>query len=241
MKTNNTLLIFVFLITQIIIGQAFHSKEINGQVVADSVSVEAISVVNNTTQQSTVTDVNGFFSIMIKEGDVLVFSAVNLIGLKKRITPEDMALSFLMVKMQANKVELNEVIINQNSSITAESLGIIPYGQKKYTPAERKIRTATSTPIDGLLNAMSGRTKMLKKELVNEKKQRYLYRLETWYSDEYYTERLKIPLDYIKGFQYYCVENTEFIRTLETNNKTMNMFLITQLAQEFLNKIENEN
>jgi hypothetical protein len=43
--------------------------------------------------------------------------------------------------------------------------GIISYGQKKvYTPAERKLYTATSGGIDGLLNTISGRKAMLKKK-----------------------------------------------------------------------------
>ena len=238
---NNTLLLLFFLITQITFGQSTIAKEINGQIIADSTSVEAITIVNNNTQQTTITDVNGLFSIQIHEGDVLVFSAVNLIGLKRRISAADMTSSFLKVVMKKNNVQLDEVVINQNSSITAEGLGIIPYGQKKYTPAERKLYTAGSTPGDALLNAISGRTKMLKKGVEVEKKERMLYKMETLYSDDYYTERLKIPQDYIKGFQYYCVENPEFIRNLEINNRTMLLFLTTQLAQEFLNKIANEN
>jgi hypothetical protein len=42
---------------------------------------------------------------------------------------------------------------------------------KKYTPAERKLYTATSGGgIDGLLNTISGRKAMLKKEIIVEKK-----------------------------------------------------------------------
>jgi hypothetical protein len=56
------------------------------------------------------------------------------------------------------------------STITAESLGIIPYGQKKYTPAERKLYTATSGGgIDGLLNTISGRKAMLKKKSLSKR------------------------------------------------------------------------
>lgn len=241
MKINNTLLFVCCIITQIIFGQAFNGKEINGQIFADSTSVEAVTIVNNTTQNTVITDQNGLFSISIHEGDVLVFSAINLEGLKRRITAADMQLSFLPIKMKAKSVELQEVIINENSTITAESLGIIPYGQKKYTAAERKLYTANSTPIDGLLNAFSGRTKMLKKEIIVEKKERMFYKLEALFEEDYYTQRLKIPQDHIKGFQYYCIENSEFIRTLETNNKTMSMFLITQLAKEYLKTLENEN
>lgn len=241
MKTNNTLLFIVFIISEVIFGQTNNVKEIYGQVFADFTSVEAVTIVNNTTQHTVTTDVNGMFSIGIREGDVLVFSAINLESFKKRISADDMLLTFLPVKMKAINVELDEVVVNEKSNISAESLGIIPYGQKKYTAAERKLRTATSTPIDGLLNAMSGRTKMLKKEIVIEKKERMFFKLEALFEDDYYIKRLQIPQNQIKGFQYYCIDNAEFIRTLETKNKTMSMFLMTQMAQEYLKIIENEN
>lgn len=241
MKTNNTLLFILFIFFQIAIGQSLPIKEINGQIFADSTSVEAVTIVNNTSQYTTTTDVNGFFSIRIREGDVLVFSAVNLEGYKRRISASDMLLSFLPIKMQATNVELKEVIVMDNTTISAESLGIIPYGQKKYTAAERKLYTANSTPIDALLNAMSGRTKMLKKEIIVEKKERMFYKTEALFDEEYYTERLQIPKEHIEGFQYYCIENPEFIRTLETKNKTMSMFLMGEMAQEYLKIIENEN
>ncbi len=212
----------------------------NGQVFADSSSVDGVTVVNNATQLTTITDSNGLFSIVIREGDVLVFSAINLEGYKKRITSSDLALTFVPIKMKAKSIELKEVVINE-SNISAESLGIIPYGQKKYTAAERKLYTANSTPIDALLNAMSGRSKMLKKEIIVEKKERMLYKIEGLFEEDYYTQRLKIPADHIKGFQYYCIENPEFMRTLESKNKSMSMFLITQLAQEYLKIIENED
>jgi hypothetical protein len=46
-----------------------------------------------------------------------------------------------------------------------ENLGIIPYGQKKYSP-ERKLYTARSGLLDPALNWITGRKAMLKKKLL---------------------------------------------------------------------------
>jgi hypothetical protein len=189
---------------------------------------------------ATISDVNGMFTIAVKEGDVLVFSAVNLEGLRYRITADDLGLNSLKIKMTAKEVELKEVIVNENANITAENLGIIPYGQKKYTPAERKVYTATSTSVDKLLNMMSGRTTMLKKEVNVEKKEALFRKIEYLFEENYYTDRLKIPTDDIKGFQLYCVDDAEFAVSLNTKNKTMSMFLITDLARRYLIILENE-
>ncbi|MEO6174159.1 MAG: carboxypeptidase-like regulatory domain-containing protein [Flavobacterium circumlabens] len=240
MKTNNILLALFLFIAEITFGQSAAPKEILGQILQQSVTVEGVNIINNNSQVSTVSDKDGRFSIVAKEGDVLVFSAVNLDPVKRRITTEDLSEAVLLIKMTANEVELKEVIVNENANITAENLGIIPYGQKKYTPAERKVYTATSTSVDNLLNSISGRTTMLKKEANVEKKEALFRKIEYLFEEDYYTNRLIIPLDDIKGFQLYCVDDAEFAVSLNTKNKTMSMFLITELARKYLIILENE-
>ncbi|MEN2488073.1 carboxypeptidase-like regulatory domain-containing protein [Flavobacterium sp. B11] len=232
----NILLFFV----QFAFGQKNDLKQLVGKVVEQSTPIEGVNVVNNTTQVATVSDSEGNFLLMAKEGDVLVFSAVNLEPQKRRITAGDLYPNTLVVKMEVKEVELKEVVVNENANITAENLGIIPYGQKKYTPAERKVYTATSTSVDKLLNAISGRTAMLKKEVKVEKKEMLFRKLEYLFEENYYTDRLKIPVDYIKGFQLFCVDDADFAVSLNTKNKTMSMFLITELARKYLTILENE-
>lgn len=241
MKINNALqIILLLLVVQVGFAQKAVSKEITGQIFEQSSNVEGVNIINNTTQVTAVSDVSGMFSIVVKEGDVLVFSAVNLDALKRRISVEDLNSTSIVVKMSAKEVELKEVIVNEYANVTAENLGIIPYGQKKYTPAERKVYTATSTSVDKLLNKISGRTAMLKKEVNVEKKEVLFRKMEYLFDHNYYTERLKISEEDIKGFQLYCVDDTEFALSLDTKNKTMSMFLITDLARKYLIILENE-
>lgn len=241
MRINRILQIILFLLTvQIGFGQNNTSKEITGQIFEQSSNVEGVNIINNTTQVTAVSNAAGVFTIVVREGDVLVFSAVNLEPFKRRITFEDLKSASVIIKMSAKEIELKEVIVNDNGGITAENLGVIPYGQKKYTPAERKVYTATSTPGDMLLNAISGRTAMLKKEVNVEKKEMLFRKIEYLFDENYYTERLKIPVADIKGFQLYCVDDPEFAVSLDTKNKTMSMFLITDLARKYLTILENE-
>ncbi|RZJ53338.1 MAG: hypothetical protein EOO44_08845 [Flavobacterium sp.] len=229
----------LLILAEITFGQTPVSKEIFGQVLEQSKTIEGVNIINNTTQITAVSDANGMFSIVVKEGDVLVFSSVNLEPVKRRITAEDLN-SNLVVKMTAKEIELKEVVVNENSNITAENLGIIPYGQKKYTPAERKLYTATSTSVDKLLNKISGRTTMLKKEMKVEEKETLFRKMEYLFDENYYNQRLKISSEDIKGFQLYCIEDAEFAVSLNTKNKTMSMFLITDLARKYLIILENE-
>lgn len=241
MRVSKVISIIVFFVfVQIGFGQNNGAKLLVGKVQEQSTPVEGVNIINNATQAATISDFDGNFSIAVREGDVLVFSAVNLEPVKRRISAEDLTVSSLVVKMTAKEVELKEVVVNENANITAENLGIIPYGQKKYTPAERKVYTATSTSIDKLLNKISGRTAMLKKEVNVEKKEMLFRKLEYLFDENYYTDRLKIPVDDIKGFQLFCVDDTEFAVSLNTKNKTMSMFLITDLARKYLTILENE-
>nr|WP_315140042.1 carboxypeptidase-like regulatory domain-containing protein [uncultured Flavobacterium sp.] len=242
MKLNTTLLTILFLFFQIAFGQTKEAKQISGKILAESTSVEAVNIINNTTQRTTVSDANGLFSIVVNEGDVLIFSAVNLESLRKKITKQDLLLDVVKVQMTAKSIDLKEVIINEHPEITAENIGVIPYGQKKYTPAERKLYTATSGGgIDGLLNSISGRKAMLKKEIVVEQKEQLLVRIDYLFEEKYYVETLKIPVDYIRGFQYYCIDDASLAAALRSKNKTMVMFLIVQLAEKYNQIIKDEN
>lgn len=222
-------------------GQAISEKEIRGKITADSIAVEGINILNSSTEKVTVTDKNGFFLLFVKEGDVLVFSAVNLVTLHRRISKRDLLPDVLNIQMAQAGITLKEVIINKNSQITAENLGIIPYGQKKYTAAERKLHAATSGGgIDGLLNGISGRKAMLKNEIEIEKKEQLLSKIDRLFEEKYYLETLKIPVRNIKGFQYYCIENADFIDAVKSRNKTLIMFLILGLSENYNKMLANE-
>ena len=241
MKIKITLQLVLFFLVQVTFGQTEKIQEIRGKISADSVAVDRVNVLNLTSEKATVSDASGFFVLPVKTGDILVFSAVNLETLRKKIGLQDLSKEIIIIQMIPKSIILKEVVVNE-SAISAESLGIIPYGQKKYTPAERKFYTATSGGgIDGLLNAISGRKAMLKKEIAVEKKEQLLARIDVLFEDKYYTETLKIPSEYIKGFQYYCVDDVPFANALSTKNKTLIMFLIVKLAETYNEIIAVEN
>jgi hypothetical protein len=229
-KKNIALLIVFLFFAHFLTAQESAEKWIKGQITADAIPLQGISVINTSSKIISVSDQNGNFSIVAKEGDVLSFSAVDYEPLRKIINKQGFKLGSIVVNMTPTSIELKEVIVNGHPEISAENLGIIPRDQIKLTPAERKVYTATSTNTDALLNYFSGRTKMLKKEVAIEKKELLLAKLEYLFEDKYYIETLKVPQEFIKGFQYYCVEDNGFASSLQSKNKTMSMFLIVGLA-----------
>jgi hypothetical protein len=207
-----------------------------GKVNADMTNLEGIYVINLNTENAAITDAKGFFTINAKVGDSLLLSSVQFKSVTKAITKQDLS-SLFFVTMHPIMNELKEVVVKR-PSVSAESLGIIPYGQKKYTPAERKYATASSgrlnpLGLDPLLNYFSGRTAMLKKELEVEKKEGYLVQLENLFDKNHYVNTLHIPSDYVKGFLYFAVENPKFTRVLKTKNRTSIEFLMSELAAQY--------
>ena len=224
--------IFFFIISQLY-SQNQVLRRIEGKVAADFSNLEGIYVVNTSSEKSTTTNSEGHFSIEAKVGETLLLSAMNFKEVKIVLSESDFSKKWLVVSMQPIVNELREVIVG-NSAISAESLGIIPYGQKKYTPAERKIFTATSGfGIDPILNLISGRTNMLKKELEIEKKEGYLIQLENLFQPDFYIHSMHIPQLHVKGFLYFLVENPKFISVLKTKNRTAIEFSMSELAVKF--------
>ena len=210
-------------------SQTSNEKILHGKIVADSASVVGIDVVNLGNEKVTVTNNKGEFSVLAKADDILVFSSMTLEMKRMLVDEDDLKSETITIYMIPKINELNEVIVKKNA---AEGISIIP-GQKQYTPAERKLYTATSGLLDAPLNWLSGRTEMLKKEIIVERKERMLYKVGVLYDDKYYIQTLKVPEIYIDDFQRYIIEDKEFAAALKVKNRTMMLFLISKLAVNY--------
>jgi hypothetical protein len=228
---------------------------INGKIVSNTNDLEGVYVVNAQTEVMVVTDAEGSFSIMAKPGDTLVFSSIQFKENRVLLTSENFTDLNFTVKLSLVMHQLQEVIVKRYDNINAAAMGIVPGNQKAYTESERKLRTATaldatasasgmaggSISADPFLNFLSGRTKMLKKELAVEKKEFFMKLLENMFSLDHFVNRLKIPTEYVKGFEYYAVENDKFTVILNSKNKTSTEFLLAELAVKYKEILAGEN
>jgi len=249
---NNKIICILFLgLTQIVLGQEL----LKGRVASNAGDIEGIYVVNAQTEVMAITDAFGSFSIAAKTGDTLVFSSIQFKEYRIIVSQENFSDLDFSVKLSPVIHQLQEVIIKRYDNINSVSLGIIPGDQKSYTAAERKLQTATglnatanagtmaggSVSADPLLNFISGRTAMLKKEVAVEKKEAFMKLLENMFKPEHFVDRLKIPLEYVKGFEYYVVDNDKFTAILNAKNRTTVEFLLGELAVKYKEIIAVEN
>ena len=239
-------LAFLVLFAAVSFGQSADTLVVKGKVNAYVVNLEGVTVIDARTEHLALTDENGDFVIQAKVGDTLVFSGLQFKRKEIVLGQEDFEDKTLNVHLVAVAHQLNEVVIRNYNSINAESLGIIPLNQKKYTPAERKYATAASYKmnpqgLDPILNLISGRTAMLKKEIEVEKKETYMAMLEKMFDQEHFVKTLQLPLEYVKGFEFYAVDNKQFTKILDTKNKTTIAFLLGELAEKYKGIIACEN
>jgi hypothetical protein len=221
-------------------GQSSELVFLKGKITCSSKDVKEVNVFNLRSESSSTTDEMGDYTLFVKAGDTLNFSSVQIETKRIVIKEADLTKSILVTALVSKVIALEEVEIKEYKNINAVSLGILDKPAKQYTPAERKVYTATSTPVDGLINAISGRTKMLKKEVVVEKKEMMLQKIENLYGYDFFTTKLKIPKNNVRGFWYYAVEDEKLVAALKTKNKTMITFILTDLSKKYLALLKNE-
>ena len=220
-----------------------------GKIISDATDIEGVLIKNISSKQETYSYRGGYFSINGKQNDTLMFSAFNLKATMHIIKEKDFGENLIFIPMPLNRTELKELAIIDYKSINAVSLGIVPANQITYTPAERKLKTASdyrpestfylggltgvSLSFDAILNAISGRTNMLKKELVVENKEQLQVKLANKYDKEYIINTLKIPEEYVEGFVFYTAENNRFAEAMRVKNYTMATFILSELATKY--------
>jgi hypothetical protein len=226
---------------------------LKGKVVTTVKELREVNVYNLRSESATTTDETGNYSLFVKVGDTLQFQSIQTETKKIVLTETDIKKSLLVTQLLPKIIELEEVTIQDQSHINAVSLGILDKPAKKYTPAERRLRTATgldatasaglmaggSISLDPLLNAISGRTAMLKKELEVERKERLMTKVENQFKPDFFTDRLKIPSEYVKGFLYYIADDSKLEEYLGKKNKGLAKFRLSELATQYLTILNN--
>jgi len=241
----------IFFLLLFISVSAFSQKEklLQGKITVNNSKLDGIRVINLVNEKEAITDVEGKFSILAKLDDLLVFSAEFLDYMRKIIEESDYNKGTLEIEMTSKATQLDEVTITDYSRINAVNLGILERPAKEYTPAQRRLRTASelyptlyagtmaggSIGLDPLLNWMSGRTAMLKKALKAEEKEILLQKLDYLYTEAFFIEKLEIEPLYLGAFKNYAVYDAVFIEAIESKNKARMDFNLFRLSTEFKN------
>ena len=234
MIKNRIILFFAVLSMQLFFGQGVERQILKGKIITESDFLEDIHVINISNNDVVIAQRDGFFSINAGVNDTLMFSAINLKGYQRVVNAFDLSSKLIYVPMEVLVNQLAGVTVTEYKNINAVSLGIIPKGEKTYTPAERKLISAGGIGIVGLINLINGRREMLKKELIVEGKELLQEATIDYFTKDYITKTLKIPEEYVEGFLYYIVEDSRFANEMTNDNKAMAAFILSELATEYI-------
>src|SRR5690554_1197739 len=93
--------IFTILVLLFVHSDVFsQEKKVMGKVVAKTRNLQGIHVKNISSDQSTMTDKGGYFTIMAQPNDTLIFTAIHLVGREKVLTYADMNKTLVFVPME---------------------------------------------------------------------------------------------------------------------------------------------
>lgn len=245
--------IFLVLFFSPFLSQSQELVFLKGKIISQIKELNDVYITNLRSDSNTTTDRTGNFSMFVKLGDTLQFSGLQIVTKKTVINENELTKKLYVVNLEGKVIPLDEVQIKKYPNINAVSLGILQKPAKVFTPAERRLNTASnlyptanigtmaggSLGLDPLINAITGRTAMLKKELKVERKEYLLQKIEYMFKEEYFLENLKIPKDYLRGFWYYAVEDPKLEEALNSKNKIMSRFIFSDLAIKYLEILKN--
>lgn len=226
-------------------AQTLFSRDLDGKVTNEGNGVADVHVLNTSAGKATISDENGDFSIPARINDTLLFSAVQF---KRKLLVVSHAMlesNGIRVPLEEFVNELDEVVVRPydlsgdlasdmenmktGQVVSATSLGLPNAHVKPLMQSERLLReasfgpfsigTLTSIPFNPIINAISGRTKMLKKRVARDKKYLRSERVRGFFADSLYVAQLKIPRDRIPDFIYFCEVDDSFDSVVSTDDR----------------------
>ncbi|MFD2551883.1 hypothetical protein ACFSQP_08650 [Bizionia sediminis] len=196
--------------------------------VQSSAEVANIHVINQTAQKFTITNAEGAFNIDVALNDTLVFSSIQH---KKQVIVVNATIvnnQTLLVVLEEHVNELNQVVVGklltgnirsdvsnvEGEPMTALKAGIPSYQGPLKTQSERRLIEATSggglIPFAPIINALSGRTKELKKRVELEEKSELIKSYKHKFSEALFAKQ-PLPPGFIWEFFYFVSEQPDFL------------------------------
>ncbi len=210
--------------------QAQNQKILRASVTAEEVDLSGITIQNLSKKTGAVTNSIGEFEILVSPGDSLRITSVQIQPKLLVIEPSLYASSYLRIPLDPFVNELEGVTLNPyglsrllsedvtrielNPEVNASVLGLPNADAPELTQSQRLLYEATSggglIPLNPLLNALTGRTKMLKNRIALEAKNAKIDQVIKRYEKPLFEGYLAIDSSEILRFLYYCEQDSLF-------------------------------
>ena len=249
---------FILVLLFCISSHAQEVIELKGEILNDTITKSSVNVVNISMKKGTVSNTLGGFVVPVRVNDTIHISAVqyeprqfvvsntiyNKGSISLYLTPKVTELDEVVISSIALTGNIKNDVINTplKRVITAIDLGLPQNAHPTFTPEERRLYSATvgAGPLGSLINAIRGRTKMLKRHLEIFKLQAKINATKDNFSKEFYLKELNLPGELIEDFLYYVFEDKEIIAQISNENSLELLDFLKAKSKVYLKLKEQE-
>lgn len=233
---------------QILAAQEEGRDLLRGTVLYRNSVVPNENVINTTAQLATITNERGEFTIPVKEGDELVFMAVNYQLQVIKVTADIIQNNRLVVEVTEKVTELDEVVVSPEDQeafirLSNEEFKGFDYETDQTTEVVNIAEDMTTRGMQYGLNFVNI-FKLLASTVAGDRQQeapplKVSEVLRQVYDDSFFVQDLQIPQDQIDAFLLYCDSQLPPRTLLRKENEfELIDFLVTQ--SEAFRKIQQE-
>ncbi|MCL5247094.1 hypothetical protein M4I21_14830 [Cellulophaga sp. 20_2_10] len=236
---NNLLALFFLLITVTVFAQDAERTLLRGTVIYRDINVPDLDVINVTAEDAVVTDQDGDFTINVKLGDQLAFTAMNYKIKIVFITEAILKKNRLIIDVNEKVTELDEVVVSPEDQEKFIELKNEEFKQVEYDVDRTTIvnNVANSDIQNGglqnginFINLFKALTKSKKKkdEKAKVPEIKISRVLRQVYEDDFFVTDLGIAQDKIDNFLQYCDDKIPSQTLLKKSNEFQLIdFLVT--------------
>lgn len=227
-----------YIVLLLFVNLTFGQTYFRGKVVTD-VFPTSILIVNNNSKTHVTPDKEGSFIIEANVNDLVVFASEKIEGLTIKLSLSELNKTENIIYLKQKPRELEEVLVKSYPHFNAVSLGIISKDVKEYTKSERKLIAIQNnfSPIGLISRAFSNEVKMIKKEIENEKNEKTRNQILAHFTEEFFSQTLRIPLDNIKGFLIFVLDDSVVSHLLELKNYDAIESILKEKTFQYLERI----
>jgi hypothetical protein len=251
------LLLLSLFISTLLLAQDAERKILRGKVIYRNVNVVGVNIVNNTTSKGAVTNDKGEYEILVKNGDVLIFSSVQYTIKEVTITEKIIKNNRLVVEVKQKVEELDEVVIspeNKEKFLDFQEEQITKYKDYQFASDRySEVRNEALNQANFQGANVLGLLGMLISSIVGKgnnkeaEKEKAIYERTSFnevrhrYKDEFFTKNLNIPQDKISAFLYYCDDQLPSEDIFTKKNEFLMIDFMVKQSKTFLESIKTKN
>ncbi len=243
---KNILLLVFSLFAFLVNAQDDSRSLLRGKVLYRDVNVANENVINTTSENATITNENGEYTIPVKLGDELVFTAINYQIKVVKITEEILQNNRLVVEVTEKVTELDEVVVTPEDQkrfleLKNEEFKKVEYEIDRGSKVENIALSQSERGLqDGInfVNIFKAIAKSVKKEKGEESNLVVSKVLRQVYDDRFFVHDLKIPQDKIDAFLFYCDTKIPAKTMLKKENEFQLIDSLVNLSKSFTKDLD---